>query len=120
MYDANLLFTSASAITTDGVSTNLAVYKTPAAGLWVQIDVTAVSGTSPTLDVSVLEKDGTSIAATDQKVVVFPQITAVGSYRRLVQSKKSHLALYYDVGGTTPSFTLTSGIKEAVPAWGVS
>lgn len=109
MLDANGIFTNGVAITANGNSSAVNQKKTGADGVPVQVVVTAVSGTSPTLAVKVQESDDNS---TYNDVVVFPSITATGRYHRLVQSKKAYLRLNYVVGGTSPSFTVTAGIAS--------
>lgn len=112
MFDANLLFTNGTAITTNGDSTVIDLKKTPAGGVPVEIAVTAVTGTSPTLDAVCAESDNNSDYNT---VVTFPQITAAGVTTRVVQSKKRYLKLTYTVGGTDPSFTTKAGIVSGLP-----
>ena len=70
----------------------------------IVIPVTAVSGTSPTLDISIQESDdsGTNWFS----VYDFPRITAVGVYRSPVIPLTGNRIRYVQtVGGTTPSFT---------------
>jgi hypothetical protein len=70
----------------------------------VNIPVTVVSGTTPTLDVSVEESDdsGTNWF----KVYDFPRITATGMYRSpLIRMTGNRVRYVQTVGGTTPSFT---------------
>lgn len=110
MFDANLLFTNAAAVTTSGNSSALDIKKTPAEGVPVEIAVTAVAGstTGLTLDAAVQESDNNS---TYNTVATFPQITAAGRYTRVVQSKKRYLRIAYVAGAATGlSFTLTAGI----------
>jgi len=108
MFDANLLFHNAAALTASGNSSSLDVKKTPVAGVPVEVVVTAVSGTTPTLDLVVQESDDDS---NWNDVVTFKQITGTGRWGGLVQSKKRYLRLARTVGGTTPSFTVTAGIN---------
>jgi hypothetical protein len=70
----------------------------------VNIPVTAVTGTNPTLDVSIEESDD---AGTNWfKVYDFPRITATGMYRSPVLTLRGNRVRYVQtVGGTTPSFT---------------
>ena len=79
---------------------------TPTAGseYEVNIPVTAVSGTTPTLDVVVQESDDAGTNWFD--VYHFPRITAVGMYRspKLVL-KGNRIRYVQTVAGTTPSFT---------------
>ena len=70
----------------------------------VSIPVTAVSGTTPTLDVSIEESDdsGTNWF----KVYDFPRITAAGMYRSpIIRLTGNRVRYVQTVGGTTPSFT---------------
>ena len=69
------------------------------------VDVTAVSGTGPTLDVSVeWSNDGTNFGVSDAPDT-FAQITTT---KRVVDSfniKGPFYRVVWTVGGTTPSFT---------------
>ena len=111
MFDSNLLFYNATAVTADGNGTDLDIQKTTVDGVWVEVICTAVSGTSPTCDLKVQESDDDS---TYNDVVTFPQITTTGRWVRKVQSKKRYLRMAADVGGTSPSFTLTAGIVTGI------
>ena len=110
MFDANLLFHSATALTTSGTSSALDIKKTAAAGVPVEIAVTAVAGstTGLTMDFVVWESaDGTTYNA----LVTFPQITAAGRYTRVVQTKNRYLKLARTAGAATGlSYTVTAGI----------
>jgi hypothetical protein len=79
---------------------------TPGFGLSyeVNIPVTAVTGTTPTLDVVVQESDDSGTNWYD--VYHFPRITAIGMYRSPVLPLTGNRVRYVQtVGGTTPSFT---------------
>jgi hypothetical protein len=79
---------------------------TPGQGISYQVNipVTAVTGTTPTLDVSIEESDDTG--TNWFKVYDFPRITAVGMYRSPVITLNGNRVRYVQtVGGTTPSFT---------------
>ena len=70
----------------------------------VSIPVTAVTGTTPTMDVSIEESDdsGTNWF----KVYDFPRITATGIYRSpLIRLIGNRVRYVQTLGGTTPSFT---------------
>ena len=70
----------------------------------VSIPVTLVSGTTPTLDVSIQESDDTGTNWFG--VYDFPRITATGLYRSPVIPLTGNRVRYVQtVGGTTPSFT---------------
>lgn len=79
---------------------------TPTFGISYQVNipVTAVTGTSPTLDVSIEESDDSGINW--YKVYDFPRITATGIYRSpKILMTGNRLRYVQTVGGTTPSFT---------------
>jgi len=110
MLDNQLLFYNNQAVTTNGNSAALDVKKTNVDGFAVGVAVKAVSGTSPTLTLSVQESDDGSAYNT---IYTFPQFTgaSAGAYVvAKVQSKKRYLRLAATVGGTSPSFTVHAGI----------
>lgn len=110
MFDSNLLFKNA-AVTTDGFGTELTLKKTPAAGVWVEIACTAVTGTgTPTVNTVLYGKATASVASSDTVLATFPAITATGRVCRLVQTDLLYVRPYFTVTGTTPSLTLTMGI----------
>jgi hypothetical protein len=88
-------------------STATATAITPASGALSQefnVIVTAVSGTTPTLDVVVQESDDTGTNWFD--IYHFPRITATGQYRSpLIPFVGNRIRYVRTVGGTTPSFT---------------
>ena len=93
---------ASAAITT---TTTTAAF-TPAAGCadTIQIPVTAVTGTTPTLDVMVQESDDGGTNWFD--VFQFPRITATGSYRSPALKLIGNRVRYVQtLTGTTPSFT---------------
>jgi hypothetical protein len=66
--------------------------------------VTAVSGTSPTMDVVVQESDDTGTNWYD--IYHFPRITATGQYRSpLIPQTGNRVRYVRTIGGTSPSFT---------------
>lgn len=72
------------------------------------IDLTAVSGTTPTLDVTVewSEDDGVNIAWFGADPAdAFTQLTAVGSKVKQFTVKGNSYRVVWTIGGTTPSFT---------------
>lgn len=71
----------------------------------VLVNVTARSGTTPTLDLSVeWSMDGTNFAP-GQPADTFTQITATGSAVKSFAIKAPFFRLVWAIGGTTPSFT---------------
>ena len=68
----------------------------------IMLKVTAVSGTSPTLDVKI--EDGDADPPTTNRWA-WPQITAVGEYQAYVRTTKIHVRYASTIGGINPSFT---------------
>ena len=81
---------------------------TRASGLTVLVAVTAVSGTTPTLDLKVQWSfDG--VAFSDAETPdSFTQIIGVKSVVKQFTAKGPFYRLVYTVGGTTPSFTFSA------------
>ena len=81
----------------------------------MEVNVTAVSGTSPTLDIYVqTSHNGETFMDASflntSTPLKFPQITAVGSYSLQFEYYGLYLRLRWDIGGTTPSFTFSTSI----------
>lgn len=78
----------------------------------VAIQVTAVSGTNPTLDVHAEVSDDKGVTWT--RIYSFPRITAAGTYRSHTIPLRGSLIRYVQtVGGTNPVFTRSIS-REAV------
>lgn len=93
---------ASAALTT--TTTTAAITPTFGTAYEVNIPVTAVTGTNPTLDVSIEESDDTG--TNWFKVYDFPRITATGIYRSpKILMTGNRLRYVQTVGGTTPSFT---------------
>lgn len=93
---------ASAALTT--TTTTAALTPTFGCSYEVNIAVTAVSGTSPTLDVIIQESDDSGTNWFD--VYHFERITAIGSYRSPKLPLTGNRIRYVQlVGGTTPSFT---------------
>jgi hypothetical protein len=106
-YGDAVQFVTSAARTTTGNSGAQPVEK----GLYLNllVEVTAASGTTPTLDFTVeWSGDGTNWA-TGQPADSFTQITAatVRAVKQFV-AKAPFYRLVWTVGGTTPSFTFSS------------
>lgn len=73
------------------------------------LDISAASGTTPTLDIVIEEYDEAS--NTYATIDTFPQQTATGNVRRTLVGNTtpfgSKLRATWTIGGTTPSFTFT-------------
>jgi len=82
----------------------------------VFVDVTVVTGGSPTLDVTVeWSHDGTAWFTLDGGVETFTQITAAAKVvKRLVPAGR-HVRAACAIAGTTPSFTMSvTAVKDSV------
>lgn len=105
---------ASAALTTTTTTATL----TPTFGISYQVNipVTAVTGTNPTLDASIEESDdsGTNWF----KVYDYPRITATGIYRSPVIPLTGNRIRYVQtVGGTTPSFTrAVNRLQSSYPA----
>jgi hypothetical protein len=102
------VLTSASR-TTSGNTASMSVSKYKEAIIF--LDVTAASGTSPTLDVKFQVQDPVSLKWFDITELTFTQTTTITSQ---MKSKAnligSNLRCVYTLGGTTPSFTFSVGL----------
>lgn len=73
----------------------------------VFVAVTAVSGTTPTLDISIeWSPDGTTWAGADTPDT-FTQITAVKNVVKSFTDKAKFFRVVWTIAGTTPSFTFS-------------
>jgi len=111
---ASVADVASAALTTTTTTATL----TPTSGISYQVNipVTVVTGTNPTLDVTIEESDDTG--TNWYKVYDFPRITGTGIYR------SPHLPFFGNriryvqtVGGTTPSFTrAVNRLQSSYPA----
>lgn len=70
----------------------------------VYLDVTATSGTTPTLDVTIRDTiDGTNWDTVD----TFTQCTGVTRAVKRITNFSRYLRISYTIGGTNPSFTFS-------------
>ncbi len=93
-------------ITASGVSPALGILNTATVNL--ELVVTAVGGTTPSLTVAVQWSDnGVDFAAVDTTPDTFAAITAAGNVVKQFAAKGPYFRLVYTVTGTTPTFTLT-------------
>lgn len=124
-------FSDAQAVTADAYSTNVIDLGAPGTVLGgpaaltrdigkgtkvpIVVNVTAVTGTSPTMDVTLRQSAAEGMGSPDT-LAVASQVTAAGRVTLWVlpeQITKRYIALYYDVGGTSPSFTTDAFIPAA-------
>lgn len=81
----------------------------PAGNLNVQLNISAMSGTSPSLTVTIeWSGDGTNFATFQPGAEAFTAITATGNTVRTFPIKGSFWRLRYVVAGTTPSVTFSA------------
>lgn len=91
-----------AALTTN--TTTAAITPAMGASYQVNIPVTAVTGTNPTLDVVIQESDDAGTNWTD--IFHFPRIIATGLYRSpMLPTMGNRIRYVQTVGGTSPSFT---------------
>jgi len=94
---------ASAALTT--TTTTAAITPTFGSTYQVNIPVTAVTGTTPTLDIAIEESDDSG--TNWYRVYEFPRITAIGMYRSpLLKMRGNRIRYVQTVGGTSPSFTL--------------
>jgi hypothetical protein len=90
--------------TSTGTTTGLDNSASTANGAAAYLQVTAASGTTPTLDVKVQHSsDGTTYA----DLLTFTQVTAANAYERVATTGtvNRYLRVEFTIGGTSPDFT---------------
>jgi len=102
---------ASAAITT--TSTSSSISNSLGNGFQVNVAVTSVSGTNPTMDVRVQESfDG---GTNWETLYDFQRITAIGSYNSpILRAMGRHIRYVRTVGGTTPSFT-NAVVRNVLP-----
>lgn len=76
--------------------------------LAVLVNVTAVSGTTPSMTVNVEWSDDNVVWYTADPVDAFTAVTATGAKVKAFDVKGLYARLNYVISGTTPSFTFTA------------
>lgn len=95
---------ASAALTTSATST--AIAPTYGTSYTVSVPVTAVTGTTPTLDIGIEESDDTG--TNWYRVYDFPRITTTGMYRSpQLRLRGNRIRYVRTVGGTSPSFTMS-------------
>lgn len=83
-----------------------------ASSLDLFLDVTAVSGSSPTLDVKIQTRDGASDSWVDV-TPAFTQATGVTSERKRITGLGKQIRFVAAIGGSSPSFTFSlTGVSK--------
>lgn len=81
--------------------------RTKDGNLGLFLNITAASGTTPTLDIAVQwSADGTTFGAA-QAADTFTQATAISAAAKYFTPKAAFYRIAWTIGGTTPSFTFT-------------
>lgn len=122
MRDANQIITDA-AVAADAFSASaIALDGTPAQGIWLQFKITRNSADADeVLDITVYGKDTNAAWALDTTVtplvyvgkqIVNADVANGSSIVRyaLVQTDLNYIKPYYNVGGTTPSWTIVCAV----------
>ena len=100
-----------AAETTSGNSEPFAVRGSKVA---IAVDVTAASGTTPTLDFEVeWSPDGTNWVSADTTADTMAQITTAAGAAKAFDAKAPFARLKWTIGGTTPSFTFEAAALVA-------
>jgi hypothetical protein len=107
-YEDALLVVSSAAKTTTGQTGALAAAKGQL--LHVLADVTAASGTTPSLTLSVewSMDAGTTWAQVDATADAFAAVTATGTKVKTFNVRAPYYRLVWTITGTTPSFTFSA------------
>lgn len=106
MYGRAFTAEASSAKTATGNTSSLACEVCDELAVWV--NVSAVSGTTPTLDLSVQwSQDGGTTWADGEPADSFTQITGPKVVTKRVARKGDHYRVRWVIAGTTPSFTFT-------------
>jgi hypothetical protein len=113
--DSNLVLAASSARTTSGQGSALDIQSgTPRRGLDARVIVTAVSGTSPTLDVKIQHSaDGSTWR--DLAIGLDGSIAQVGEYFIPFETGLRYIRLAWTIGGTSPSFTFSADLVAGRP-----
>lgn len=103
---------ASAARTASGNSGDIVVSKFREAVIF--LDITAVSGTSPTLDMKVQRKDPLSGSYTDwddATAKVFSQKSATGSFAIYLSDPLAQIIrISFTIGGSSPSFTFSVSV----------
>ena len=107
-YSDNTTLVPSATVTVNGNSSDLSValYNS----ITCFLDVTAYSGTNPTLDVYAKSKD--PISANYITIGQYPQVTGIGTWQLAIDGSVlgSDIRFEWVLGGTDPSFTFSIGI----------
>ncbi len=111
-FDSILELKALGAITANGNGSGVRVGPQARGKVKCVIQISAVSGTAPTIDFKLQESDDNS-TFTDIANSKFDQINAVGVYKQEFSTTKKYVRLAWTVGGTSPSFTTWAYVDKA-------
>jgi hypothetical protein len=113
MYDSNAVLQAAvtKTATFTGAAFDLKTM-TPLRGLKGRLRVTAVDGTTPTLDVKIQESADDT---TYNDLVVFDRLTAAGIGFETISTRQRYIRALATIGGTLPSFAYSVELGIAEP-----
>ena len=124
--DYNLQFSDAQSLTADAASTNvidLGADRDIGVGEELKIVVTndvAMGGTSPTMAVLVLTDDNESFSSATT-VLTSRTLSSSAAGDSLViglpDTNERYVRLYFDLGGTSPTATVSASIVKDAQAW---
>ena len=87
---------------------NSGAIETTGKDIAIAVDVTAASGTTPTLDLTVeWSPDGTNWVDADTPDA-FTQLITTGGQAKEITAKARYYRLLWTIGGSTPSFTFVA------------
>lgn len=99
-------FVASAARTANGTSAAIGLGNMPTVNL--EVETTAVSGTTPSMALTVLwSDDGVNFGANDGAADTFAAITAVGNVVKSLTVRAPYMQLSWALTGTTPNFTFS-------------
>lgn len=94
------------------MSSGFNCYDDVISGIDIVIDVTAVSGTLPTMDVVVQTAFETTVTNWET-IRSIPRINATGKYSTTIRENiQKQIRISYTIDGTTPSFTFSANLVK--------
>lgn len=86
--------------------------------MYMIFNIEAVSGTSPTLTITVQTDDNSSFSSASTiatATALAPPVANTQIVVPLPRANERYLSAYYDVGGTSPSVTITAHLSATPP-----
>lgn len=111
-FDVDALLTTEDQVITAAGSSAAGIRVGVGAECEVVVDISAASGTTPTLDVTIEGSDTGAFGGEEVAVDRVPQQTAAGQARIAFKSAHEYIRADWVTGGTTPSFTTTISLRN--------